>query len=305
MIFVVTVGGVLWAFALQKLKSNTALALVILLLLIDLGGISNRYLNRDLFTTKSRLQTAFSMSNADRSILKDTSRYRVYESGLRLAGARTSYFHNAVGGYHGAKPRRYQEVFELFETLQREEILNILNVKYVLYESEEGGLKPLMNPENLGNAWFIETLTPTASPDETYQKLATIDFSKEAVSESLRIPDIPKSYTSDSLASISLTHHEPGYLRYTSQASEASFAVFSEMHYPTGWIATIDGVEQPHYNVNYILRGMPIPKGTHLIEFVFDPPVVRLGGRIQWMSFLVFMILLAFGIRTKFKSSIL
>ena len=305
LIFAVTVGGILWAFALQKLKSNTALALVILLLLIDLGGISNRYLNRDLFTTKSRLKTAFSMSNADRSILKDTSRYRVYESGLRLAGARTSYFHNAVGGYHGAKPRRYQEVFELFETLQREEILNILNVKYVLYESEEGGLKPLMNPENLGNAWFVETLTQTASPDETYQKLATIDFSKEAVSESLRIPDIPKSYASDSLASISLTHHEPGYLRYTSQASEASFAVFSEMHYPTGWIATIDGVEQPHYNVNYILRGMPIPKGTHLIEFVFDPPVVRLGGRIQWMSFLVFMILLAFGIRTKFKSSIL
>lgn len=299
------VGGILWGFALQKLKSNAALALVILLLLIDLGGISNRYLNRDLFTTKSRLQTAFSMSNADRSILKDTSRYRVYESGLRLAGARTSYFHNAVGGYHGAKPRRYQEVFELFETLQREEILNILNVKYVLYESEEGGLKPLMNPENLGNAWFIENLTQTASPDETYQKLATIDFSKEAVSESLRLQNIPSSYATDSLASITLTHHEPGFLRYSSRSSEASFAVFSEMHYPTGWIATIDGVEQPHYNVNYILRGMNIPKGAHLIEFIFDPPVVRSGGRIQWMSFLVFMSILAFGIRTKFKSSIL
>ena len=305
LVFVVMAGGILWAFAIKKLKSNAALALVILLLLIDLGGISNRYLNRDLFTTKSRSQTAFSATNADRLILKDTSRYRVYESGLRLAGARTSYFHNAIGGYHGAKPRRYQEVFELFETLQREEILNILNVKYVLYESEEGGLKPLMNPENLGNAWFVENLTHTASPDETYQKLATIDFSKEAVSESLNIKDIPKNYVSDSLATISLTDHQPGLLRYNTQASEDSFAVFSEMHYPTGWVATIDGVELPHYNVNYVLRGMPIPKGEHLIEFTFDPPVVRLGGRIQWISFLVFMSLFAFGVRAKFKSNTL
>ena len=148
--------------------------------------MSNRYHLQvknlfDLFVTKSRSQVAFPLSNADRAILKDSSHYRVYESGLRLSGARTSYFHNAVGGYHGAKPRRYQEVFELFETLQREEILNILNVKYVLYQSEEGGLKPLMNPENLGSAWFVETLTPTKTPDETYQKLATIDFSKEGL----------------------------------------------------------------------------------------------------------------------------
>ena len=305
LVFVIVSGGILWVFALKKLKSNSALALVVLLLLIDLGGISNRYLNRDLFTTKSRSQTAFNPSNADRLILKDTSRYRVYESGLRLAGARTSYFHDAVGGYHGAKPRRYQEVFELFETLQREEILNILNVKYVLYESEEGGLKPLMNPENLGNAWFVENLTHTASPDETYQKLATIDFSKEAVSESILIKDIPINYVSDSLATITLTEHQPGLLRYTTQASENSFAVFSEMHYPSGWIATIDGIEQPHYNVNYILRGMVIPKGEHLIEFTFDPPVVRLGGRIQWISLLVFMSLFAFGARSKFKSNTL
>ena len=305
LIFVVMVGGILWAFALKKLKSNAALALVLLLLLVDLGGISNRYLNRDLFTTKSSSQTAFSTTNTDRLILKDTSRYRVYESGLRLAGARTSYFHNSVGGYHGAKPRRYQEVFELFETLKREEILNILNVKYVLYESEEGGLKPLMNPENLGNAWFVENLTHTTSPDETYQKLATIDFSKEAVSESILIKDIPINYVSDSLATITLTEHQPGLLRYTTQAAENSFAVFSEMHYPVGWIATIDGIEQPHYNVNYILRGMPVPKGEHLLEFTFDPPVVRLGGRIQWISLLVFMSLFAFGARTKFKSNTL
>ena len=101
---------------------------------------------------------------------------------MRLAGARTSYFHNAVGGYHGAKPRRYEEVFEMFETLQREEILNILNVKYILFEAEEGGLKPLMNPQTLWNSWFVEKLIKTNSPDSTYQQLATLDFDLAAVS---------------------------------------------------------------------------------------------------------------------------
>jgi len=304
-LFVTLTGGTLLAFTYNKLKANVALGIVFLLMLIDLGGISNRYMNRDLFQNKSRSKNAFTMTVSDQAILNDTTRYRVYEAGLRLTGARTSYFHNAIGGYHGAKPRRYQEVFELFTTLQREEILNILNVKYVLYENDEGGLKPLMNPENLGNAWFVENLEITNSPDQTYQKLATIDFAKTAVSESELVKDLPKAYALDSQASIILTNNEPGNLKYKSSSSKDAFIVFSEMHYPEGWIAKIDGVEQPHFNVDYILRGMAVPKGTHSIEFVFDPPVVRLGGSIQWISFLVLMSLMAFGIRNQIKNTIL
>jgi hypothetical protein len=176
-------------------------------------------------------------------------------------------------------------------------------VKYVLYENDEGGLKPLMNPENLGNAWFVKNLETTNSPDQTYQKLATIDFAKTAVSESEFVKDLPKAYALDSLASIMLTNNEPGNLKYKSSSSEDAFIVFSEMHYPEGWIAKIDGVEQPHFNINYILRGMAVPKGAHSIEFVFDPPVVRLGGTIQWISFLVLMSLMAFGIRNQIKNT--
>ncbi len=303
LLIVTLVGGTLLGFTLNKLKTNFALCLVILLMAIDLVEISNRYLNRDLFTSKSRSETSFILTSSDNSILKDTSRYRVYEPALRLAGARTSYFHNSIGGYHGAKPRRYEEVFEMFETLQREEILNILNVKYVIYESEDGLLKPLVNRENLGNAWFIESLVSTKTPDESYQKLATIDFSKTAVSESLLIKALPKIYAKDSLATIKLISNKPGNLKYKSFSSEDAFVVFSEMHYPWGWISMIDGVEKSHYNVNYILRGIPIPKGTHTIEFKFIPPVVRLGGIIQLISFLIFMSLLVFGIQNKMKNT--
>jgi hypothetical protein len=301
-IFVVITASLLWASSLQKLKSNIVYIIILLLMLIDLGGISNRYLNRDLFTSKSRAKTAFFPSDADRLILKDSSYFRVYEPSMRLAGARTSYFHNAIGGYHGAKPRRYEEVFQMFESLQREEILNILNVKYILFEAEEGGLKSFMNPETLGNAWFVENLFKTSSPDSTYQQLATLNFSSAAVSESDALQNLPNTFLRDSLASIKLIQHEPEHLRYESNSNQDGFAVFSEMYYPFGWKATIDGVEQPHFNVNYILRGMTIPKGKHLIEFTFDPSVVNFGGKIQLISFLVLMGLIILGIRRQLKN---
>ena len=301
-IFVVITASLLWASSLQKLKSNIVYIIILLLMLIDLGGISNRYLNRDLFTSKSRAKTAFFTSDADRLILKDSSHFRVYEPSMRLAGARTSYFHNAIGGYHGAKPRRYEEVFQMFESLQREEILNILNVKYILFEAEEGGLKSFINPETLGNAWFVEKLFKTSSPDSTYQQLATLNFSSAAVSESDALQNLPNTFLRDSLASIKLIHYEPEHLRYESNSNQDGFAVFSEMYYPFGWKATIDGVEQPHFNVNYILRGMTIPKGKHLIEFTFDPSVVNLGGKIQLISFLVLMGLIILGIRRQLKN---
>ena len=301
-IFVVITASLLWASSIQKLKSNIVYVIILLLMLIDLGGISNRYLNRDLFTSKSRAKTAFFPSDADRLILKDSSYFRVYEPSMRLAGARTSYFHNAIGGYHGAKPRRYEEVFQMFESLQREEILNILNVKYILFEAEERGLKSFMNPETLGNAWFVENLFKTSSPDSTYQQLATLNFSSAAVSESDALQNLPNTFLRDSLASIKLIHYEPEHLRYESNSNQDGFAVFSEMYYPFGWKATIDGVEQPHFNVNYILRGMTIPKGKHLIEFTFDPSVVNLGGKIQLISFLVLMGLIILGIRRQLKN---
>ena len=304
LVFVSIVATILWAYSLQKLKSNTAFVILTLLMLIDLVGISNRYLNRDLFISKSRSKTVFSSTPADRLILKDTNHFRVYEPSMRLAGARTSYFHNALGGYHGAKPRRYEEVFEMFESLQREEILNILNVKYVLFEEEEGGLKSLMNPQTLGNAWFVEKLIKTNSPDSTYQQLATLDFDLSAVSESYGLQNLPNTFSMDSLATIKLIHHEPGYLRYQSNSDQDGFAVFSEMYYPYGWKATIDGVEHPHHNVNYILRGMAVPKGRHLIEFTFDPAVVRVGGKIQLISFLLLMGLIILGSRSQFKNKL-
>ena len=301
-VFVSIAATILWAYSLKKLKSNTAFVILTLLMLIDLGGISTRYLNRDLFISKSRSKTVFSLTPADQLILKDTNHFRVYEPGMRLAGARTSYFHNAVGGYHGAKPRRYEEVFEMFETLQREEILNILNVKYILFEGEEGGLKPLINPQTLGNVWFVEKLIKTNSPDSTYQQLATLDFDLAAVSESNGLQNLPDAFSKDSLATIQLIHHEPEYLIYQSNSDQDGFAVFSEIYYPYGWKATIDGVEHPHYNINYILRGMAIPKGKHLIEFTFDPAVVRVGGKIQLISFFLLMGLIILGLRLQLKN---
>ncbi len=298
LLYVGAISIILWLYLKEKFKANWALGLIFLLLIIDLGSISNRYLNRDLFTSKSRANVPFIATKADLAIQRDTSHYRVYEPALRLAGARTSYFHNAVGGYHGAKPRRYEEIFDLFEQTRREEILNILNVKYILYESEEG-VKPLLNPEALGNAWFTQELIHTESPDETYQMMSTIDFSKQTVTEDTSAKELKTMYSLDTLAKLILVKKSPDFLRYESNSSNDGFAIFSEIYYPSGWEAYIDGVQHRHFNVNYILRGMSIPKGEHIIEFKFNPPLISVGSKIQLTAFCVFLGLLVLGIKKR------
>ena len=112
--------------------------------------ISSRYLNRDLYLSPSQHKKSFVASAQDRLIQQDTTHYRVYEPALGLQGARTAFFHNAIGGYHGAKPRRFEELIDLFQVQKRESILNILNVKYILFTNENGEEEAVQNPDNLG-----------------------------------------------------------------------------------------------------------------------------------------------------------
>ena len=279
-------------YQLKNVKQNLFFTLSIGFLLFDLLGVSSRYISRDAFVAPARAAIPFQITAADQAIQRDSSRYRVFEPQLGLTGARTAYFHNSLGGYHGAKPRRFEELFEYYNTHQITGVLDFLNVKYVLVSNqEENTLKPLNNPNVLGTAWTVENIKVTPSADALLEELKTTDFSSEALVIENAFPnDLAMTYREDSLTTIKLTKTTPDELIYEIQSQSKQFVVFSEMYYPYGWTAHINGKESPIVNVNYVLRGLEIPAGKSIVEFRFIPHVVALGSQIRWASLILFIL---------------
>jgi hypothetical protein len=279
-------------FALIEKRKRYVIPVVALVILIDLWSFSSNYVNSEDFANKSVMQRPFQATAADRAILKDSTRYRVFEPRLGMAHARTAYFHNAIGGYHGAKPHRMQALYDyhLSKTITPN-VVNMLNIKYTLQAAEDGRLSAGLNPNAYGNAWLVQEVISCRSADEEIQRLATENITTMA----LTTESIPqREFVLDSLSSISLVDHKANELRYKATVSSIAFAVFSEMHYPHGWQAYIDEVEVPHYRVNYALRGLIIPSGQHDVVFRFEPDVIAWGTRIQLAGYGIFALLIFF-----------
>lgn len=245
------------------------------LLFFDLGGVARRYVNKESFVDNYQIENPFQPTPADQQLLQDKSYYRVYEPEIGINGARTSYFHHSIGGYHAAKPKRIQELFDYQIAKGNMQVLNMLNVKYVLLRNEQQQIQPMQNDEALGNAWFVSKLTLQPNDDELMKALSSFNPSQEALATLSDLKTtLPTNYISDSTATIALKSYRPDRLEYESQNPHNGFAVFSEMYYPHGWKAFIDGKETPFYRVDYTLRAMPIPAGKHQILFTFAPSIV-------------------------------
>ena len=301
-IFVTILAALVWTFRNSQIKRTVALGLVFLVLLIDLLGISSRYIDRESFIPKTQ-QRPFAISAADQAILQDSSRYRVLEPQLGLTGARTSFFHNAIGGYHGAKPRRFEELFDYYQSNQVTGVLDILNVKYILYNDPDSKqLKPMRNSNALGIAWPVYSLKELPSADALLQNLENTDFKYEALFISGDIPkEKPLVFDIDSLSKISISKAKPDKLVYNVSLTKDQFFVFSEMYYPKGWDAKIDGEITQIYNVNYVLRGLYVPAQSKVIEFEFSPPIVDLGTSFRGVSLILFIVILFFMLYSQYR----
>ena len=280
---------IVYYFTKGKLSRNLALVALIGLMLSDLIGVSQRYIDRDLFVSPRQIKNLFTPQEADRIINADTSRFRVYEPSLKLSGARTSFFHNSIGGYHGAKPRRFEELYDFFTTHQITGVMDMLNVKYLLVQ-ESNEQNPIENPNVLGVAWAVDSLLVADTADGVLASMKSMDFSREAVVLKSEFPDnMTVKYDAQQLDKIELIKNHPTKLTYDFLARADQLLVFSEMYYPHGWSVNIDKQKASVFPVNYVLRGLRVPAGKHTIEFTFDPPVIRTGGMIRLLTLLVFI----------------
>jgi hypothetical protein len=310
--FMLVAFGVLWSYFKGKLAQNTAIIIIGIFMVGDLFFVDKNYVNKEDFVSAREVDEPFQATEADMAILQDTTHYRVFEVSGNMSSARASFFHKSIGGYHAAKPRRMQQLFDYQIAKNNKEVLDMLNIKYIIQTDEKGQEFPTMNPDANGNAWFVKEVKMVNSADEEMKALDKLETKEVAViapteikgSYSVASRGIKNKFTKDSLATIKLDLYKPNHLKYTSNNTDDGFAVFSEIYYPKGWKATIDGKETPIYRVNYTLRGLDIPKGKHTIEFKFEPEVVKTGSTITLFSSIGMVLLIIGGVYFDRKKSI-
>lgn len=318
LVFIALAALGLFLLILKKIKTPVFIALMGICFVADLWPVATRYLNASKFISKSQQEASFAKTPADEEILRDPALdYRVLNLSVGpFQDATTSYHHKSIGGYHGAKLKKYDELisFHLFKEIgtfsdglnkvyndstlnlltERLPVLNMLNTRYIIYPGKDK-LIPVRNPQANGNAWFVKQVKTVASADSEILSLAHIDTKTEALIQPRNKEGINLSDTYSAEGSITMQSYQPNHLVYQTDTRDKAFAVFSEIYYPKGWNAYIDGSLTPYTCVDYLLRGMEVPAGRHRLEFRFEPRVYKTGNTISLIGSLLALALVIGG----------
>lgn len=255
--------------------------------LIDLYPLDKRYVNSDNFVASSPMETTFKETAADKAILADKSNYRVMDV-PGFGDSRSSYFHKTIGGYHAAKLTRYNDLIRHQISKGNPQVLNMLNAKYILY-----GDKYEVNPDALGNAWFVDSIFYVVTPKQEMEVLDTLTPGKYAVADKTFESILGTTAAKMPGDTIYETSYAPNRLSYKSKSAKNNIAVFSEIYFPWGWTATIDGKTAPIGRTDYVLRALKVPAGEHEIVFTFDPQSLKTTNHIAVASVIAIYVLCA------------
>ncbi len=269
----------------NMLKPMVGTLLIALLAFVDVFNVGYRYLNKEKFVPKEDIEGQVSTaSNADLIIKKDTSFFRVFDqtASSPFESAKASHFHNSVGGYSPAKLGLYQDLVKFQLSKGNMAAYNMLNVKYIITQNPQNGT-PMVQPNTqaCGNAWFVKELKYVKSADEEMLALDSLDVNNVAVLQNTEKALVKYPPSTDTSAKIRLVKNMNDDIEYKSSSIKDGFAVFSEIYYTPGWTAQIDGKDAPIVKVNYLLRGLSIPAGTHKITFKFMPKTYELGNTVS------------------------
>ena len=323
LIFVLLSGGLIYLWVIDKVKRHWVIAGVAFLAVIDLYTVDKRYVDHASFVKVAPGQAEFTPDDIDLAILADTTHFRVLdEQGFYRADR--SYFHHTVGGYHAAKLIRYEDLLQrrlnlvasygYFPELRHDSViaqyeadlqpqlrrlascyrtLDMLNTKYVITGDQQAPV--IQNTYALGATWPVGKLTYVDNADAEMAALDSLDPATEAVADRRFEPVLGQvNVALDSAATVALERYTPNSVTYNTSSSTPMLAVFSEIWFPWGWKATVDGQPAEIGRVNYVLRAMALPAGEHHIEMVFDPESLHTTSTMAYVSIsLIYLLLIA------------
>lgn len=300
-IFVALGTAVVWFYTKSQKFTTPLLAIALgVLVLADMWPVAKRFMNDSHFSQGNAYEKEFKMQPWEKQILdsdKDPN-FRVFNlTASPFNDARTSYYLKSIGGYSAAKLRRYQDLIDQHLSKMHMPVINMLNTKYIIVPDQQTGAPVVQyNPDAMGNAWFVEKIVEAKTPNEECDMLMTLDLHREAVVGSDYINNVKDlNPGADSLAHISLTKYTPEYIEYDAECSKPGTVILSEIFYPHGWKAIVDGKPADLYRANYMLRAMNLEPGKHHIRLEFRPESVDKGNVIS-MIFVVLMYLIIAGI---------
>ena len=305
MFYVVLAAGALLAFGWMRENGRGrvaygAIVAVVAIVVVDLVGINDRYLAEDKW--RSEKPTEMKASEANLEIMQDKELgYRVLDMD-HYGSAVASYFHRSVDGYHGAKLGRYQDVMDHYISRQNGAVLAMLNTKYIIDQNSVYPLAQALGVEPLGAAWFVEGVYTQPTAAKELESLGFVDLAAKAV-VSDSVEGLEPMYNTS--GSIELVEYAPNYLKYEYEVEGDALAVFSEIYFPDGWSAYVDGVEVEYFAADYTLRGMELPAGKHTVEWRFKAPgwgvATAITGICSWVILLGLIAVAVFEIRKRVK----
>ncbi len=277
--------GILLMYVKRKLKRTYSIIAIGLLIFVDLLIVDKRYLNKENFVKPRNYENLFQPTETDLAIMQDKNpNYRVFNLTTNTFNdAMTSYHHKSIGGYHGAKLIKYQDMIDYHLSKNNINVINMMNAKYFIIPVKESGKSIVQkNPNALGNAWLVKNIKWVNNADDEIESLNEFTPEQTAVIDK-RYTDVDISSRYTGQGTLQLVEYKPNKLTYEYDIEAPQFAVFSEIFYKGNedWKAYVDGKYINHYRVNYILRGMELPAGRHTIMFKFEPRSYYLGGYVS------------------------
>lgn len=320
LVLILLAGIWIYIYLSKSIKKSIFIPVLGLLVLVDMWPVDKRFLNNDDFVTEKKYTSYFKKTPYEEQLLEDKDpNFRVLNLTTNTFNeARTSYYLKSIGGYSAAKLRRYQDLID--EHISKEmnplmnavaqtngqlgncnadtlfPVLNMLNMKYVIVPLQNNQQIAVLNPNAMGNAWFVDTIRFTQTPDEECEAIGQINLHTTAVVDE-KYKDLVKntSVPTDTTASIHLTSYTPDVLNYEYTSSTEGTVVFSEIFYPYGWKAYIDNKPTEHFRADYTLRALQVPAGKHAIRFEFRPDSVTKGEKISY-AFIILMLTATLGL---------